>query len=212
MEPRAEQPADRSASPPRPALERAFVVGLGNPGRRYEGTRHNVGFRVLEVLRCRWDLGEGKEAFAGLAWDARPVRGERTVRVTLLAPMTYMNDSGRAVRNMLDFYKVPPGEANLLVVLDDLALELGRLRARASGSAGGHNGLEDILRCCGTNEIHRLRVGIGAAPGAMDPRDYVLGVFGEDEREDIGAAVETAADAVVDWIFRGMRKVMDTYN
>jgi PTH1 family peptidyl-tRNA hydrolase len=111
---------------------------------------------------------------------------------------------------MLDFYKAGP--ESLLVVLDDLALDVGRLRVRNSGSAGGHNGLDDILRVCGTQDIARLRIGIGQPPGVMDSKDYVLSAFAENETEDIGAVVEQAADAVEMWIFEDISKVMETYN
>lgn len=187
-----------------------FVVGLGNPGRKYERTRHNVGFRVLDVLRKRWNLGEGRSDFESMLWQAEPSRRGSSCRVRLLAPQTYMNCSGRAVRKMLDFYKAGP--ESLLVVLDDLALDVGRLRVRNSGSAGGHNGLDDILRVCGTQDIARLRIGIGQPPGVMDSKDYVLSAFTENEIEDIGAAIEQAADAVEMWIFEDISKVMETYN
>ncbi|MBN1553258.1 MAG: aminoacyl-tRNA hydrolase [Phycisphaerae bacterium] len=187
-----------------------FVVGLGNPGRKYERTRHNVGFRVLDVLQRRWNLGEGKSAFEGRLWRAEPARGGRIRRVRLLAPGTYMNCSGRSVRKMLEYYKASPDA--MLVVLDDMALELGRLRVRPGGSAGGHNGLDDILRVCGTTDVPRLRIGVGQSPGVMDPKDYVLSAFGEKETEDIGAAIEQAADAVEMWIFEDIAKVMETYN
>jgi PTH1 family peptidyl-tRNA hydrolase len=194
-----------------PSERRKLLIGLGNPGRAYAATRHNVGFRVLEVLRRRWGLGDGQESFAGLVWTARrpgPVEGSGSV--VLLAPMTYMNESGRSVRQLMDFYKAEP--ADLLVVLDDLALPLGLLRARPTGSAGGHNGLADVIRVCGTPDVPRLRVGIGDAPPAMDPRDYVLGKFRPDEVETIGAAIEVAADAAEVWIASGIQKVMERYN
>ncbi|MBN1943943.1 MAG: aminoacyl-tRNA hydrolase [Phycisphaerae bacterium] len=187
-----------------------FVIGLGNPGRKYERTRHNVGFRVLDVLRRRWGLGKGKSAFEGAVWRADRTRGGETQRVRLLAPQTYMNCSGRAVRKMLDYYQASP--ESMLVVLDDLALELGRLRIRPDGSAGGHNGLDDVVRACGTQIVPRLRIGVGAPPGAMDPKDYVLSAFGEKETEIIGATIEQAADAVELWIFEDISKVMEMYN
>ena len=200
---------------------RKFIVGLGNPGRKYAKTRHNIGFRVLEVLRDRWALDKGRKAFDGLIWETRIGRSaegstpDKPIQVTLLAPMTYMNNSGRSVRAMLDFYKAfteKPEKDNLLVVLDDLALPLGQLRFRASGSDGGHNGLSDILQAFSTNNISRLRVGIGAAPGVMDPRDYVLGKFRDDEQEDIGAAIQISADAVEEYLRDGIAKVMEKYN
>jgi PTH1 family peptidyl-tRNA hydrolase len=187
-----------------------FVVGLGNPGRKYERTRHNVGFRVLEVLQRRWGLEKGKSAFEGLVWQDDPIRDGVMRRVRLLAPQTYMNRSGRSVRKMLDYYHASI-EA-MLVVLDDIALPLGQLGVRNSGSAGGHNGLDDILRVCGTNDVARLRIGVGAPPGVMDPKDYVLSAFTNNEIEEIGAAIEQAADAVEMWIFEDISKVMETYN
>ena len=201
--------------------QRKFIVGLGNPGRKYAETRHNVGFRVLEVLRNRWSLGEGRKAFDGLIWETRIGRSAEgfipgsSAPVTMLAPMTYMNNSGRSVRTMLDFYKVfaeNPEKDNLLVILDDLALPVGVLRFRASGSDGGHNGLCDILRICETRDVSRLRVGIGAAPGVMDPKDYVLGKFRPEEQEDIGVAIQIAADAVEEYLRDGIAKVMEKYN
>ncbi len=191
--------------------DRRFVVGLGNPGRKYADTRHNVGFRVLEVLQNRWNLGSGKEEFEGLTWSHHFGRaGVGMRRVVLLAPMTYMNCSGRSVRKLLDFYKAEPSD--LLVILDDLALPVAQLRIRAGGSAGGHNGLDDIIRACGTTEVDRLRIGIGPAPGIMDPKDYVLGKFAKSELEDIGCGIQLAADAVEDWIFGDLMQVMEKYN
>jgi peptidyl-tRNA hydrolase, PTH1 family len=200
------------------SIWRKFIVGLGNPGRKYAETRHNVGFRVLEVLRNRWSLSEGRKAFDGLIWETRIGRSAEgfipgnSTPVMLLAPMTYMNNSGRSVRAMLDFYKASLEKDNLLVILDDLALPLSQLRFRASGSDGGHNGLSDILQTCGTKNVSRLRVGIGAAPGVMDPKDYVLGKFRPDEQEDIDAAIQIAADAVEEYLRDGIMKVMEKYN
>ena len=187
-----------------------FVVGLGNPGRRYRGTRHNVGFCVAEVLHERWRLGRPRDGFGGRVADGRVARGGQEARVTVLCPQTYMNRSGRAVGELVSFYKAAP--AALLVVLDDLELPLGRLRLRAQGSAGGHNGLDDVLRALGTRTVPRLRVGIGRPPGSWDPVDYVLAPFRDDEREAIDVAVQQAADAVEDWIFDGIDAAMERTN
>lgn len=194
---------------------RRYVVGLGNPGRRYARTRHNVGFRVLEQLADRWTLGAGKEAFEGLCWQGRVHRTDegpagKATAVVMLAPMTFMNRSGRSVAAMARFYKARPED--LLVIMDDLALPTGQLRLRASGSAGGHNGLDDILRALGTDAVPRLRIGIGQPPGPVDPRDYVLGKFTEDEEADIRSALDRAADAVEAWAFDGLDKTMERYN
>ncbi len=187
-----------------------FVVGLGNPGRQYARTRHNVGFDVVAALRRRWSIAEGKQAFGGLFYDARVTRGDRTQRVMLLEPQTFMNCSGRAVRAIADFYKAAPGD--MLIVLDDFALPLGRLRCRPDGSAGGHNGLADILTAMGTQSVPRLRLGIGSPPGRMEWKDFVLTTFRGDELDAVGDAVELAADAVEDWVFRGLVYVMEKYN
>jgi len=198
--------------------KRLFVVGLGNPGRKYIGTRHNVGFVVLDVLIRRWGLGEGKNGFEGLTWQVVPAKpavpetdgGAEAAAVTILKPMTWMNCSGRSVSSMLKFYKTVP--ERMLVVLDDSALPTGKLRCRKNGSSGGHNGLDDIIRACGTEEIPRLRIGIGQPPGQMDLSDYVLGRFGKSETEIIDVAAEHAADAVEDWIFGDIERVMEKYN
>jgi PTH1 family peptidyl-tRNA hydrolase len=191
-----------------PDSERKFVVGLGNPGRKYRRTRHNVGFEALAELIARFSADGPREAFAGELWQARPAGLDE--QVLLLAPQTYMNRSGRAVAEMLRFYKASPGD--LMVVYDDMALEAGQLRCRQGGSAGGHNGLADVIAALGTDEVPRLRIGIGAAPPRMDAADYVLGKFTEDEIAVIGPAVDAAADAVQDWLRHGIRYVMDRYN
>ena len=192
------------------SITRRIVVGLGNPGRKYARTRHNVGFRVLQTLVDQWALGDGREGFEGLTWNTRRNRGGDVRRVMMLAPMTYMNCSGRSVQGMLKYYKVRLDET--LVVLDDLALPLGQLRIRSDGSAGGHNGLEDVLQACGTNEVPRLRIGIGAPPGGFDAKDYVLSKFRPDEQEEIDVAIRIAADAVENWIFGDIKQVMEKYN
>ena len=144
-----------------------LVVGLGNPGKRYEQTRHNIGFEVVDEAARRLSATGPKAAFGGLAYDARPALPDgRTARVVLLQPHTFMNCSGQAVRNIAGFYKT--SLENILIVLDDLALPPGKLRIRVSGSAGGHNGLSDIIRLMGSIAVARLRVGIGQSPAFMD--------------------------------------------
>ena len=192
------------------SITRRIVVGLGNPGRKYAQTRHNVGFRVLRTLVDQWSLGEGREGFEGLTWNARRNSGGEVRSVMMLAPMTYMNCSGRSVQGMLKYYKIRTDET--LVVLDDLNLPLGQLRLRPDGSAGGHNGLEDVLQTCGTNEVPRLRIGIGAPPGGFDAKDYVLSKFRPVEQEEIDVAIRIAADAVEKWIFGDINQVMGIYN
>lgn len=187
-----------------------FVVGLGNPGRRYAATRHNVGFRVVEALARRWQAGPPREAFGGRLHDARAVRAGRERRVMLLAPQTYMNCSGRAARELLTFYKA--AREDLLVVLDDLALPPGAMRMRGEGSSGGHKGLDDVLEALGGQDVPRLRLGIGGPPPGMDPADYVLQDFRPEEEDVIGRTINLAADAVEDWVFHGVEYVMNAYN
>lgn len=183
-----------------------FVVGLGNPGLQYRDTRHNVGFMVLKELRQRWQLGRGKRKFHARLWDAN-VGGRR---IMLAGPQTYMNRSGLAVAEMTAFYKADPSD--VLVVMDDVALPAGRLRARASGSAGGHKGMNDILKTLGVNRLARLRIGIGSPPARMDAADYVLSGFKAEEKPVIAEAVKLAANAVEDWINKGITYVMNHYN
>lgn len=183
-----------------------YVVGLGNPGRRYRRTRHNLGFEVVELLADRWQAPSPRRTFAGRLWQGdfagRPVR--------LLAPETYMNDSGRSVAEMVRFYKVDP--AQLLIVLDDMALEPGSVRLRARGSAGGHNGLADVLDVLGTREVARLRLGIGEPPPGMDGVDYVLGKITDAERAAADEAIETACRVVEDWLTEGTEAAMNRHN
>jgi PTH1 family peptidyl-tRNA hydrolase len=186
------------------------VVGLGNPGRQYAQTRHNVGFMVVQELLRRWQGPAGQNVFGSRFYCVRQAKGDLRCRVMLLEPQTFMNCSGQAVRQMTDFYKVPPED--VLIVLDDMALPLGQLRARHEGSAGGHNGLSDIVLAMGTKAVPRLRIGIGQPPGRMDWKDYVLTSFGRDELEEVGSAIQLAAQAVEDWIFAGLDVVMKKYN
>jgi len=187
------------------------VVGLGNPGSEYQGTRHNVGFLVLEELLRRHESSGTRFSRSSPRFEAAIAEirvGNETVR--LVAPQTYMNLSGRSVRKVVDFYHLPLDD--LLVVCDDLNLELGRLRLRASGSAGGQKGLNDIINRLGTDDFCRLRVGIDRPPGRMNAADYVLRKFQKSEQELIGPAVVSAADAVELWVRDGIEVTMNCYN
>lgn len=179
-----------------------LVVGLGNPGAEYDRTRHNVGFAVLDKLAAESGAAWERSAKWGAFW----AKGERAL---LVKPMTYMNRSGEPAAAMAHFYKIEPGE--ILVVLDDMALELGRLRVRPEGRSGGHNGLESIIATFGTEGIPRLRVGIGAAPGA-GAVDYVLGRFFEEEKPVVEKAVNRAAEAANCAIDNGVLSAMNTFN
>jgi len=183
------------------------VVGLGNPGPKYRQTRHNVGFEVLAELAQRHDATRPK-----LKFEAEVVESSVAGRKLLLvAPQTYMNVSGRTVRKLIDFYRLPL--EHLLVVCDDMNLDVARLRMRSSGSAGGQKGLQDIInRLGGEEEFARLRIGIGRPPESMDASNYVLGRFRSAEREKIDAAIQRAADAVVCWVESGVEAVMNQFN
>ena len=179
-----------------------LVVGLGNPGPEYSGTRHNVGFAVVDLLASQWGLVWQHSK----SWHALWAKGEKAI---LVKPTTYMNRSGEPLAAVAHFYKVEPSE--ILVVLDDLALEFGRLRLRPDGGTGGHNGLESIIVRFGTEEIPRLRVGIGAAP-REDTVDYVLGRFFEEELPFVEKTIVRAADAVKWAIDNGLLSAMNQFN
>lgn len=183
-----------------------LVVGLGNPGRKYEGTRHNVGYAVLAELARRHAVGSPRASFLGEVLEA-DLDGTRAL---LLSPTTYMNQSGASVQAAVGFYKSPLDE--LLVICDDLNLPLGKLRARSKGSAGGQKGLDDIIRRLGSEEFSRLRIGIGSPPVGWEATGYVLGRFTPDERIEIDRAIPRAADAVVDWAREGIEFCMNRYN
>ena len=183
-----------------------LIVGLGNPGRKYVGTRHNVGFDVLQILARRLGIDRWQSQFEAEIAETRI--GEE--RVLLLAPTTYMNLSGRAVKSHLVFHKVTA--ADVLVICDDLNLPPSKLRMRLSGTAGGQKGLQHIVEQLGTTEVARLRIGIGRPLPPIDPSDYVLGKFTAEERPAIETACNTAADAVETWVQKGMEAAMNKFN
>lgn len=181
-----------------------LIVGLGNPGRKYAGTRHNVGFDVLDVLaerhRLDWETGPA---------DALVTRW-RAEGALLAKPLTFMNLSGFAAGDLLRFYKVEI--ADMLVVVDDVNLELGRLRARSSGSAGGHNGLKSLIEQLGSESFPRLRVGVGRGDHRRDLADHVLARFDTDERPVVDEIVGRAADAIELFVREGIGLVMNRFN
>lgn len=183
-----------------------IVVGLGNPGSKYEGTRHNVGFDTLAELSRRWNAPKPKSRFEANLTEI--LYGQE--KLLLIAPQTFMNLSGRSVQQIVKFYQAP--FSDLIVIGDDLNLKVGQLRLRASGSAGGQKGLQSILSCLGTDAICRLRIGIGRPPGEMDAADYVLGRFRKDELELMDAAIVRAASAVETWATSGIEAAMNKYN
>jgi len=196
-----------------------LIVGLGNPGRDYVGTRHNIGFEVIDVFARRFgwigpSAGEfervAKSKFDGLALDGTISLAAVSEKVLLLKPMTYMNLSGRSVQQAMAFYQLAP--ADIMVVLDDLALPCGKIRLRPGGSSGGHNGLKDIERALGTNEYPRLRLGIDAPPPRVPGKDYVLGRFSDEQKKLVDPAVERSLDATRTWIEKGINAAMNQFN
>ncbi|MBY0230131.1 MAG: aminoacyl-tRNA hydrolase [Gemmataceae bacterium] len=181
------------------------VVGLGNPGRQYAGTRHNVGFDVIDILASVPGAGRFVSKFAAQVAEVM----EEGEKVLLVKPETFMNLSGRSVRQVADFYQIEP--AQLLVVCDDVSLPLGKLRARAKGTHGGHNGLRDIQSHLGTVEYARLRIGVGGAEGEV-LSDHVLGRFKPSEKPVIEDARLRAAQAVAAWVRSGIEETMNRYN
>ena len=183
-----------------------FVIGLGNPGLEYHNTRHNIGFMVLKELRSRRNLGRAKRKFLAKCWRGIVNDNE----VFLIEPQTYMNRSGESVRLLVNFYR--PNFSDIIIIMDDMALPIGQIRIRASGSAGGHKGLGNIIEMLNTDKITRLRVGIGQPPEGIDPIDYVLGKFNKEEKIIVSKSIKLAADAVEDWIRNGTTYVMNHYN
>ena len=182
-----------------------IVVGLGNPGSRYAGTRHNVGFEVIDALACHPQVNPFREKFESLIAEIRS--GEDTL--LLVKPQTYMNLSGRAVRALMDFYKLPP--QHLLVVCDDIHLPLGKLRLRPRGSHGGHNGLRNIQLHLGMEEYPRLRIGVGE-PELGEAVDHVLSRFRASEQPIIAETIARAAQAVECWARQGIEAAMNRFN
>lgn len=183
------------------------ICGLGNPGDRYRHTRHNVGFRVVDLLADRWGLtGEGRLRDGAALLEVR--HDEPIGRILLVKPMRYMNRSGGPLRTALRQTDVEV-TTDLLVVADDIDLPLGRIRMRRSGSAGGHNGLRDIIATFGTEEFARLRIGVGRSGQAAS---HVLATFRPDERELATEMVATGADAAERWLREGIDEAMNAFN
>jgi PTH1 family peptidyl-tRNA hydrolase len=181
-----------------------LIVGVGNPGRKYDGTRHNVGFDVVDLVaerhRLDWESGPAEALIA--KW--------RAASALLAKPLTFVNLSGAAVGELMRFYKVPIED--LFVIVDEVNLELGRLRARPSGSAGGHNGLKSIIGVLGTQDFARLRIGVGRGDARRDLADHVLSKFDPHERADVTEAVGRSADAAELFVTDGIELVMNRFN
>lgn len=183
------------------------IVGLGNPTAQYEGTRHNAGFDVIDVLAEKYNISV----------DARKCRafcGKGVIagqKVLLVKPQTYMNLSGESVGGIVNYYKIDP-ESDLLVIYDDISLDVGQLRIRKKGSAGGHNGIKSIIAHLGTTVFPRIKVGVGEKPKNYDLADYVLGHFSKQERELMEEGYEHASDAVEQIVQGEIEAVMNVFN
>lgn len=184
-----------------------LVVFLGNPGPRYEGTRHNAGFMAADALAKAKGVSINRSRFKALTATCR-IGGES---VMLMKPQTFMNLSGEAAVQAVNFYKIPP--EHVIVVSDETALPIGKLRVRRKGSAGGHNGLKSVIACLGTEEFPRIRLGVGAPPHPdYDMADWVLSAFKNQDAADMSAAAEKAAQAVECYILHGPDRTMNLYN
>ena len=188
-------------------LNQWLIVGLGNPGPEYAKTRHNCGFRALDILAkklcCRVDKGKFQGLYNQVSY------GEN--KVFLLKPQTYMNLSGNSVKQLASFYHIPP--QHIIVMYDDISLEPGRLRIRADGSAGGHNGIKSIISCLGGQDFPRVKIGVGAKHHPdYDLADWVLSNFSAAEEKDLVSALERSADAALSIIDRGVPETANRYN
>ena len=184
-----------------------LIIGLGNPGREYANTRHNIGFRCVDALAARHGLAfeDKKKSKAKIALGS--IRGQR---VLLAKPQTYMNLSGGAVQGLAAYYRISPSQ--IMLIFDDLDLPVGTLRIRPKGGSGGHKGVADIIQRLGTQEFPRIRVGIGRPDTRMDPADFVLRPFNGPEEAETAQAVERVMLAVETWLNEGIDPAMNRYN
>ncbi|MBB5325845.1 PTH1 family peptidyl-tRNA hydrolase [Anoxybacillus tepidamans] len=183
-----------------------LFVGLGNPGKEYEQTRHNVGFMVIDELAKRWNLSYNQAKFNGL-FASHIISGEKVI---LCKPLTYMNLSGECVRPLIDYYKIDIDD--VVVIYDDLDLPVGKIRLRMKGSAGGHNGIKSLIQHLDTDQFKRIRLGIGRPQNGQKVTDYVLGRFTKEEEHDIQQAIMRATDACEKFVTSPFLQVMNEYN
>ncbi len=183
-----------------------IIAGLGNPTKEYDKTRHNVGFSVIDILADKYTIDVGEKKHKALCGKGM-IEGNK---VLLVKPQTFMNLSGESLRAVMDYYKASSDE--LIVIYDDISLEPGQLRIRMKGSAGGHNGIKNIIAHLGTQEFPRIKVGIGSKPPRMDLKDYVLSRFSKGEKEAMEEAFRMAAEAVVMMMTDGAERAMNHFN
>ena len=183
------------------------IVGLGNPEKKYEGTRHNIGFAVIDALADKYNISIKDKKHKALCGTG-VIEG---VKVMLVKPLTYMNLSGDSVADVMNFYKLDP-EEDMLVVYDDISLAPGNIRVRKKGSAGGHNGIKSIIARCGTQNFMRVRVGVGEKPEGWDLADHVLGHFSDEDSRLVREAVDDAIGAIVRMSRGDVDQAMNNYN
>jgi PTH1 family peptidyl-tRNA hydrolase len=183
-----------------------IIIGLGNPTREYQATRHNIGFDVITKIADDYNISLDMKKHKAICGKGM-IAGEKVI---LAQPQTYMNLSGESVRELVDFYKVTPEE--IIVIYDDISLDVGQLRLRSKGSAGGHNGIKSIIQHLGTQEFPRIKVGVGDKPAGWDLADYVLSRFPEEEQPVIRESLKKSSEAVKAIITGGMEAAMNLYN
>lgn len=183
-----------------------LIIGLGNPGKQYEHTRHNIGFDCIDALAKKWDAPLNQMKFNGMYASVHRPEG----KVILLKPLTYMNLSGESVRPLMDYFDI--ALEDIIVIYDDLDLETGKLRLRQKGSAGGHNGIKSLIQHLGTQEFNRIRVGISRPPSGMKVADYVLAKFSKEDAATIEKAVEKTVAAVEASLSKKFLDVMSEFN
>jgi len=183
-----------------------LIAGLGNPGEKYAGSRHNIGFQVVEALASRLNGGRPRQKY----WSLIAECSYKNHQMLLAQPLTYMNLSGRAVKEIAANYHLEL--SSILIIYDDLDLPVGMIRLRGSGGSGGHRGIQSIIDSLGTNEFPRLRIGIGRAPAEIEPADFVLMPIDKPDKKDLEEAVEKAGDAVLHFVHFGLEAAMNIFN
>lgn len=184
-----------------------IIAGLGNPTKQYEHTRHNVGFDIIDYISEKYNIPVKQAGYKAL-YGSGYIEGQKVI---LLKPQTYMNLSGESIRACMDFYKIDP-EEELIVIYDDISLAPGQLRVRGKGSAGGHNGIKNIILHLGGQKFPRVRVGVGEKPAEYDLADYVLGHFSKEDQKLMDEAFQEAADAVATLVTQGLDAAMNRFN
>lgn len=182
------------------------IVGLGNPDKKYDMTRHNMGFRIIDALADKYNITVGEQKFKGLLGKGT-IEGEKVI---LVKPLTFMNLSGECVRPVCDYFKVDTEDC--IILFDDISLDPGKLRIRKKGSAGGHNGIKSIIAHLGTEGFPRLKFGVGDKPKHMDLADFVLGRFSKEEEVQVTEGIEKAIEAVTCMVTEGYDAAMNKYN